>query len=241
MTKPSSPTTTEAIRPWEVLPRKLLASRRRGQSASSTARVTRAIRTPRFCPVGSALMRVAIAASCLTVLTITVGAARASRPTSERLPPGGPAIAYIGLVAGLGLRRRRRVRLAAAARQPHRHADDARRRRRRAERPAAVRQRPAVGARGDDRTPSRSRCCCTCCWRSRPGGSRAAPSGASPRSATSPRVAQPLRVLFSPCDGAACPSENPVLIADAPTVAGVARADPGPHGGRGRRRSRCGC
>ena len=34
-------------------------------------------------------------------------------------------------------------------------------------------------------------------------------------------VAQPLRILFSPCDVSDCPESNPVLIADAPLVAGV--------------------
>ena len=46
-------------------------------------------------------MRVAIAASCLTVLTISV-ALLVVAPDFERLPPGGPAIAYIGIVLAWG-------------------------------------------------------------------------------------------------------------------------------------------
>ena len=94
------PTTIVAIRFCEVLPRKLLASAAAGR-ASRTARVARTIRMPRFCPLGSALMRVTIAASCLSCSTIGV-AILAATPDFERLPPGGRAIAYIGVALAWG-------------------------------------------------------------------------------------------------------------------------------------------
>src|SRR4051812_7106117 len=100
LTRPSAPTTIDAIRFWDVWPRNPLASATPLKASTATS-VAPTIRMARVCPVGSALMRVTIAAIC--VVTFALGVAiLAVTPGLERLPPGGRAIPYIGVALAWG-------------------------------------------------------------------------------------------------------------------------------------------
>src|SRR3954447_19093113 len=100
LTRPSAPTTIEAIRFWDVWPRNPLASATPLKASTATS-VAPTIRMAHSCPVGSALMRVTIAA--IWVVTFALGVAiLAVTPGLERLPPGGRAIPYIGVALAWG-------------------------------------------------------------------------------------------------------------------------------------------
>jgi signal transduction histidine kinase len=165
-------------------------------------------------------MRVAIiAASCLTVLTISV-ALLSVAPDFKRLPPGGPAVAYIGMALAWGF-----VGVGSVAwlRRPD-------------NRTGMLMTLAGVGVTLSGLQLLDS----DLLWALGAMTDAVAvalllhlllafPSGrlegvAERRVAAlgyTSAVAQPLRVLFSPCDGVCPDSGNPLLIADVPLLAGI--------------------
>jgi len=160
-----------------------------------------------------------IAASCLTVLTITV-ALLIVAPDFERLPPGGPAVAYIGLILAWGFVG---VGTSAWLRRPDNRTGMLMTLAGLAVALSGLQLFDsdllwALGAMTDAVAVS----LLLHLLLAFPSGRL---EGVAERRVTAlayaSAVAQPLRVLFSPCDGVCPESENPLLIADAPTLADV--------------------
>jgi signal transduction histidine kinase len=168
-------------------------------------------------------MRLAIiAASCLTVLTVSV-ALLSVAPDFQRLPPGGPAVAYIGLALAWGF-------VGVGAFTWWRRPDN---------RTGMLMTLAGLGVTLSGLQLLDS----DLLWALGAMTDAAAvalllhlllafPSGrlegvAERRVAAlgyTSAVAQPLRVFFSPCDGVCPDNGNPLLIADVPVLAGLFEA-----------------